>query len=88
MGWNARAALMSGRYGTRFGFEFTPTPPGFTPVEGTDKLTISAGQLAIQLLTHCAVIASQVANDRSRNSLKYLLSKECRCRLNRLLTAA
>ncbi len=26
----SRAALMSGRYGTRFGFEFTPTPPGFT----------------------------------------------------------
>jgi uncharacterized sulfatase len=23
----SRAALMSGRYGTRFGFEFTPTPP-------------------------------------------------------------
>ena len=25
---------MSGRYGTRFGFEFTPTPPGFEPVVG------------------------------------------------------
>ena len=25
----SRAALMTGRYGTRFGFEFTPTPPGF-----------------------------------------------------------
>ncbi len=24
----SRAALMSGRYGPRFGFEFTPTPPG------------------------------------------------------------
>ena len=24
----SRAALMSGRYGTRFGFEYTPTPPG------------------------------------------------------------
>lgn len=24
----SRAALMSGRYATRFGFEFTPTPPG------------------------------------------------------------
>jgi uncharacterized sulfatase len=30
----SRAALMSGRYGTRFGFEFTPTPPGFEPVVG------------------------------------------------------
>jgi arylsulfatase A-like enzyme len=30
----SRAALMSGRYGTRFGFEFTPTPPGFAPVVG------------------------------------------------------
>ncbi len=28
----SRAALMSGRYGTRFGFEFTPTPAGFMPV--------------------------------------------------------
>ena len=28
----SRAALMSGRYGTRFGFEFTPTPPGFMPI--------------------------------------------------------
>ena len=27
----SRAALMSGRYGTRFGFEFTPTPPGMMP---------------------------------------------------------
>ncbi len=25
----SRAALMTGHYGTRFGFEFTPTPPGF-----------------------------------------------------------
>jgi uncharacterized sulfatase len=30
----SRAALMAGRYGTRFGFEFTPTPPGFEPVTG------------------------------------------------------
>ena len=28
----SRAALMSGRYGTRFGFEFTPTPTGMMPV--------------------------------------------------------
>ncbi len=26
----SRAALLSGRYGTRAGFEFTPTPPGMT----------------------------------------------------------
>jgi len=26
----SRAAIMSGRYGTRFGFEFTPTPPGMS----------------------------------------------------------
>lgn len=26
----SRAALMTGRYPTRFGFEFTPTPPGMT----------------------------------------------------------
>jgi len=28
----SRAALLSGRYGTRFGFEFTPTPPGMTQI--------------------------------------------------------
>lgn len=28
----SRAALMSGRYGTRFGFEFTPTPPGMMKI--------------------------------------------------------
>ncbi len=28
----SRAALMSGRYATRFGFEFTPTPPGMMPM--------------------------------------------------------
>ena len=30
----SRAALMSGRYGTRFGFEFTPTPDGMMSVVG------------------------------------------------------
>jgi len=30
----SRAALMSGRYGTRFGFEFTPTPANFMPIVG------------------------------------------------------
>jgi arylsulfatase A-like enzyme len=28
----SRAAIMSGRYGTRFGFEFTPTPPAMGPM--------------------------------------------------------
>jgi uncharacterized sulfatase len=28
----SRAAIMSGRYGTRFGFEFTPTPPAMMPM--------------------------------------------------------
>ena len=28
----ARGDLMSGRYGTRFGFEFTPTPPGMSRI--------------------------------------------------------
>ena len=30
----SRAAILSGRYGTRFGFEFTPTPPGMTTALG------------------------------------------------------
>ena len=36
----SRAALMSGRYGTRFGFEFTPTPTGFMPIVGLVSGTI------------------------------------------------
>jgi arylsulfatase A-like enzyme len=36
----SRAAIMSGRYGTRFGFEFTPTPPGM----GT-AMSMIAGQM-------------------------------------------
>jgi uncharacterized sulfatase len=28
----SRAAILSGRYGTRFGFEFTPTPPPMWPL--------------------------------------------------------
>ncbi len=36
----SRAALMSGRYGTRFGFEFTPTPSRFMPVVGLVSDTI------------------------------------------------
>jgi arylsulfatase A-like enzyme len=30
----SRAAIMSGRYGTRFGFEFTPVPPGMGTIIG------------------------------------------------------
>jgi uncharacterized sulfatase len=30
----SRAAIMTGRYGTRFGFEFTPTPPAMPTVVG------------------------------------------------------
>ncbi len=40
----SRAAIMSGRYGTRFGFEFTPTPPGM----GT-ALRMISGQTAGKL---------------------------------------
>jgi arylsulfatase A-like enzyme len=30
----SRAAIMTGRYATRFGFEFTPTPTAFSRVVG------------------------------------------------------
>ncbi|MFP6664499.1 MAG: sulfatase-like hydrolase/transferase [Deltaproteobacteria bacterium] len=30
----SRAAILSGRYGTRFGFEFTPVPPGMSTILG------------------------------------------------------
>jgi len=36
----SRAALMSGRYATRFGFEFTPTPGGFMSTVGLISSTI------------------------------------------------
>ena len=41
----SRAALMSGRYGTRFGFEFTPTPDGMMPLatlaaESIDRVSL------------------------------------------------
>ncbi len=36
----SRAALMSGRYGTRFGFEFTPTPSTMMPMMSLISTTI------------------------------------------------
>jgi arylsulfatase A-like enzyme len=36
----SRAALMAGRYGTRFGFEFTPTPAGMTSMVGMVSRTM------------------------------------------------
>ncbi|MCP4035793.1 MAG: sulfatase-like hydrolase/transferase, partial [bacterium] len=39
----SRAALMSGRYGTRFGFEFTPTPPGMMQI--VPRLAASGSRL-------------------------------------------
>ncbi len=40
----SRAALMSGRYSTRFGFEFTPTPPGMGTLIG-----VMAGESSTRL---------------------------------------
>ena len=40
----SRAALMSGRYGTRFGFEFTPVPPGMSTM-----LSLMSGQRSARL---------------------------------------
>ncbi len=39
----SRAAIMSGRYGTRFGFEFTPTPPGMMSMMGLIRTTDMMG---------------------------------------------
>ena len=36
----SRAAIMAGRYGTRFGFEFTPTPAGMTRMVRTVAATL------------------------------------------------
>ncbi len=41
----SRAALMSGRYGTRFGFEFTPTPAGMAQLTGIAGEAIDRTQL-------------------------------------------
>jgi len=45
----SRAAMMSGRYPTRFGFEFTPTPPGMLPMMA--RLSAGSDQLH-PLVTH------------------------------------
>lgn len=45
----SRAALMSGRYGTRFGFEFTPTPPGMTQLTGIASSTVPRVRLRERL---------------------------------------
>lgn len=43
----SRAAIMSGRYPTRFGFEFTPTPPQMLPM-----IARSAGKVEPPLITY------------------------------------
>lgn len=43
----SRAAIMSGRYPTRFGFEFTPTPPGMLPM-----IARSVGEVEPPLITY------------------------------------
>lgn len=43
----SRAAIMSGRYPTRFGFEFTPTPPNMLPM-----IARTAGDLDPPLITY------------------------------------
>lgn len=48
----SRAALMTGRYGTRFGFEFTPTPPGFTTM--VPRLDSRRGKLRETLVDQTA----------------------------------
>jgi uncharacterized sulfatase len=47
----SRAALMSGRYPTRFGFEFTPTPPGMLQMIARIANTDLPGD-APKLVTH------------------------------------
>ncbi|MEM1249241.1 MAG: sulfatase-like hydrolase/transferase [Acidobacteriota bacterium] len=44
----SRAALLSGRYGTRFGFEFTPTPPGFATM--VPRLMSSKGRVRSSII--------------------------------------
>ena len=48
----SRAALMTGRYGTRFGFEFTPTPPGFSTM--VPRLDSRRGKLRETLVDQTA----------------------------------
>lgn len=56
----SRAALMSGRYPTRFGFEFTPTPPGMMQM-----IARSAGDRTPPLITHF--------DERGKDELPYPL---------------
>ena len=52
----SRAALLSGRYGTRFGFEFTPTLPGMLQI--VPRLSGNAGRLRAPLVNGDAEIVS------------------------------
>ncbi len=63
----SRAALMSGRYGTRFGFEFTPTPPGMMQLArfaeaGPDRLReiIIHPEVAVESYENMGMPASEI----------------------------
>jgi arylsulfatase A-like enzyme len=50
----SRAAIMTGRYPTRFGFEFTPTPPGMLPMVArmVEQTLAAQGEAALPLYTY------------------------------------
>lgn len=54
----SRAALMSGRYPTRFGFAFTPIPPGMTQM--LTLMTSESGDERPPVVTHADVAADDV----------------------------
>ncbi len=58
----SRAALLSGRYGTRFGFEFTPTPPGMQRIVGA----IASGGTRLR-----PPIPNETPNENGGGSLDY-----------------
>jgi len=64
----SRAAIMSGRYGTRFGFEFTPTPPGMGQIVGRIagdmgrlRPTLSTGATESPSFAEMAMPASEIS---------------------------
>jgi uncharacterized sulfatase len=64
----SRAAIMSGRYGTRFGFEFTPTPPGMMQLAAMAPLapgrlreTISYPDVGISDFDEMGMPASEIS---------------------------
>jgi len=72
----SRAAIMSGRYGTRFGFEFTPTPPGMMQLTSMRPREASRLRRAISYPEAESVAYENMGMPASEITLAELLSAQ------------